>query len=75
MMTLLRAILRTLGLGLGWLLLAIGAAWAFGALWFDFPITALRHALAIVFFCGALAALVLMRPRWHAKLGVVIAIS
>ena len=38
MMTLLRSILRTLGLALGWLLLAIGAAWAFGALWFDFPI-------------------------------------
>jgi hypothetical protein len=35
----------------------------------------LRHALAFVFFCGALAALVLVRPRWHAKLGPVIAIA
>ena len=75
MMTLLRSILRALGLALGWLLLAIGAAWAFGAIWFDFPIAALRHALAIVFLCGALAALVLVRPRWHAKLSLVIAIS
>ena len=74
-MTLLRSILRTLGLALGWLLLAIGAPWAFGALWFDFPIAALRHALAIVFLCAALAALVLVRPRWHAKLGLVIAIA
>ena len=75
MITLLHSILRTLWLALGWLLLAIGAAWAFGAIWFDFPIAALRHALAIVFLCGALAALVLVRPRWHAKLSLVIAIS
>ena len=74
-MTLLRSILRILGLALGWLLLAIGAAWAFGALWFDFPITAVRQALAVVFLCGAMAALVQVRPRWHAKLGLVIGIA
>ena len=74
-MALLRSILRTIWLALGWLLLAIGAAWSFGALWFDFPITALRQALAVVFICGALAALVLVRPRWRAKLGLVIAIA
>jgi len=74
-MALLRSILRTLGLALGWLLLAIGTAWSFGALWFDFPITAWRHAFAIVFLCGALAALVLVRPRWRAKLGLLIAIA
>ena len=74
-MALLRFILRTLWLALGWLLLAIGAAWSFGALWFDFPIGALRHALAILFLCGAAAALVLVRPRWHAKLSLVIAIA
>jgi len=72
---LLRSILRTFWLALGWLLLASGAAWSFGALWFDFAIAALRHGLAIVFFCGALAALVLVRPRWRAKLGLVIGIA
>jgi hypothetical protein len=70
MMFLLRSILRAIWLALGWLLLAIGTAWSFGALWFDFPIIALRHALAVVFICGALAALVLVRPRWRAKLGL-----
>jgi predicted MFS family arabinose efflux permease len=72
---LLRSILRAFWLALGWLLLAIGAVCSFGALWFDFPIAALRHALAIVSFCGALAALVLVRPRWRAKLGLVIGIA
>jgi uncharacterized protein DUF4105 len=75
MMFLLRSILRAIWLALGWLVLAIGTAWSFGALWFDFPITALRHALAVVFICGALAALVLVRPRWRAKLGLLIAIA
>ena len=75
MIALLRSILRTLWLALGWLLLAIGVAWSFGALWFDFPIAALSHTLAIVFFCGALAVLVLVRPRWRAKLGLVIGIA
>jgi hypothetical protein len=50
-------------------------AWSFGALWFDFPIAAFSHTLAIVFFCGALAVLVLIRPRWRAKLGLVIGIA
>ena len=31
MMALLRSILRTLGLALGWLLLAIGTVWSFAA--------------------------------------------
>ena len=75
MIAVLRAILRILRLALGWLLLLIGAAWAFGVLWFDFPIAALRHPLAVVFLCGALAALVCVRPRWRAKLGLVIAIA
>jgi hypothetical protein len=75
MMALLRSTLRNPGLVLGWLLLLIGAAWSFGALWFDLPITALRHALAVVFLCSALAAFVFVRPRWRAKLGLVVAIA
>ncbi len=71
----LRFTLRALWLAFGWLLLLIGAAWAFGALWHDFPIAALRQALAVVFACGVLAALVFARPHRRAKLGVVIAIA
>ena len=74
-MALLRSILRILRLTLGWLLLVIGAVWSFGALWYDFPFAALRHPLAFVFLCGTLAALVFVRPRWRAKLGIGIAVA
>ena len=74
-MTLVRTILRILRLTLGWLLLAVSAAWVFGALWYDFPFAALRHPLAMFFLCGALAALVFVRPRWRAKLGIGIAVA
>jgi len=44
-------------LGVVTLVLLIGVAWAFGALWFDFPFSALRRPLAAAFGLGALAAL------------------
>src|SRR5260370_38849341 len=54
-------------LGVVTLVLLIGVAWAFGALWFDFPFSALRRPLAAAFGLGALAALALVRPRWRGR--------
>src|ERR1700736_1501816 len=68
-------VVRLLLLSFGWLVLLIGVAWAFGALWFDFPVSALRRPLAAVFALSALAALAFVRPRWRAQLGVAVAIA
>src|SRR3979411_887790 len=50
--------------------LLIGVEWAFGALWFDFPVSVLRQPLAAAFGLSAIAALVFVRPHWKAQLGV-----
>lgn len=73
-MPLLRFILRALRFTLGWLLLIIAAAWTFGALKFDSPFGSFRLLTAVLFALGTLAALILVRPRWKAKAGVVVAI-
>ena len=65
-----RFLVRLLVLSVVSFILLIGVAWAFGALWFDFPISVLRRPLAAVFGLGAIAALVFVRPRWRAQLGV-----
>ena len=52
-----RLLFRLLLLSVSWLVLLIGVAWAFGALWFDFPVSALRRPLAAVFGLSAIAAL------------------
>jgi phosphate/sulfate permease len=52
------------------LVLLIGVAWAFGAIWFDFPFSALRRPLAAVFGVGAVAALAFVRPRWRVQVVV-----
>ena len=53
-----------------WLVLVIGVLWSFGALWFDFPNGLLRHWVAAGFGAVMLVSLILVRPRWKAKLGV-----
>ena len=53
----------------------IGVAWAFGAFWFDFPFSALRRPLAVVFGLGAIGALGFVRPRWRAQVAVAAAIA
>ena len=68
-------LVRLLLLSVSWLVLLIGLAWAFGALWFDFPVSALRRPLAAVFALSAIAALAFVRPRWRAQLGVAGAIA
>jgi hypothetical protein len=57
------------------MVLLIGLAWAFGALWFDFPIAGLRHWLAWFIIIAAIAELVLVRSRWRAKLGILVALG
>jgi hypothetical protein len=68
-------LVRLLFLSVVWLVLLVGIAWAFGALWFDFPVPALRRPLAAVFGLSAIAALVFVRPHWRAQLGVAGAIA
>ena len=57
-----------------WLVLLLAVMWAFGALWFDFPINHLAHGVAFAFIVAVLAALLFVRPTWRSKLGVVIAV-
>src|SRR5258708_13277475 len=55
-------------------ILLIGVAWAFGALWFDFPVSGLRQPLAAAFGLSAVAALMFVRPHWRAQRVVAAAI-
>src|SRR5208337_5648717 len=68
-------LVRLFLLGVVTLVLLIGVAWAFGALWFDFPVSAMRRPLAVVFGLGAIAALAFVRPRWRAQVAVAGAIA
>jgi Domain of unknown function (DUF4105) len=65
-----RFLVRLLVLSLVTCILLIGVAWAFGALWFDFPVSGLRQPVAAAFGLGATAALVFVRPHRRAQLGV-----
>jgi hypothetical protein len=57
-----------------WMVLLVGVSWAFGALWFDFPQASLRPWVAAVFGIMVVAVLILVRPRWRAKLVVALGI-
>src|SRR4030081_608698 len=65
-----RFLVRLFVLSVASFILLIGVAWAFGALWFDFPVAGLRQPLAAAFGLSAIAALVFVRPHWRAQLGV-----
>jgi len=73
-MAFLRATFRWVINVIVWLVLLIGTLWTVGALWFDFPIAGVRHALAVGFGLGMLSLLAFVRPRSRAKLGVAMAI-
>jgi hypothetical protein len=57
-----------------WSVLVIGVAWAFGAIFYDFPIRNWRHFLAIAFVICSVGAIFYVRPLSRAKLGVAIVI-
>ena len=69
------SIARVLQLILGWIVILVAVAWSFGALWFDFPYEKLGSIAAFLFLAGIIAALVFVRPRWKAKLGLAVAIG
>ncbi len=62
------------GMVASWGLIFIGVLWAFGALWFDFPLAVLRPWVAAVFAVVVVLAVILVRPRWRAKLGIALGI-
>ncbi len=63
-------IFRKLSLVLCRMLLLAWLAWAFGALWYDFPVAGIRHLLAVAFGVGALATMIFIRPCWRGFAGV-----
>lgn len=67
--SLLHSLFRAVYFVLVALLLLLVAAWTFGALWFDFPF-AIRHAVAWSYLLAVSLALLLIKPRWTARLGI-----
>jgi Domain of unknown function (DUF4105) len=57
-----------------WLLVSIGVAWAFGALWFDFPDKNLSHWVAAGFSMVVVLVAVFLKPFWRAKLVVAVGV-
>lgn len=55
--------MRVIGSAILWLILAIALLWAFGALWFDFPIATLRRPVGVAFVVISLTTLTLLRRR------------
>jgi uncharacterized protein DUF4105 len=53
-----------------WIALFGLTVWAFGALWFDFPIGSVRKAVAIGYGCAAIATFALVRQRALAQIFV-----
>lgn len=56
-----------------WLVALACTAWAFGALWFDFPDEALSPWVAAGYLLAMGLVCLLLRPRWRAKLVLVVA--
>lgn len=54
--------------------LALACLWAFGALWFDFPLLDFRPWAASAFALVAILVAVIVRPRWRARIGIALAV-
>src|SRR5262245_61870455 len=52
-------------LGVAWLLLLGMTLWAIGALWYDFPVKGLKHAMAILYVIGVIVLLIFGRGQWR----------
>lgn len=63
-----RRILRRVGGGLLWVVLAVALLWAFGALWFDFPV--LSGVVAWLLPAAAACLVWRVRPLWKAQLAI-----
>jgi hypothetical protein len=68
----LRIVLWT-GAIVSWLALLVWTLWAFGALWFDFPQESLRPWVAAFYAVLLVVVVVIVKPRWRAKLAVAMA--
>ena len=55
--------------------LLLGALWACGALWFDFPYSGQSPLVVSVFVVALVAVVIFMRPRWRVWLVIVVAIG
>ena len=62
-----RKTVAALGTALTWLVLLVGVAWAFGALWYDFPLADWKQAAAVVFAVLVVGEVILVRPRRWVK--------
>ncbi|MEN9974656.1 MAG: hypothetical protein RLZZ282_662 [Verrucomicrobiota bacterium] len=58
-----------------WIVLLVSGLWAFGALWFDFPLASLTSVAASGFAVGFALVLAFIRPWWRAKLGLALTIA
>ncbi len=56
-------VLRFIARALAWIAGVLCAAWAFGALFFDFPVVTLRAPAAIVFVLVLLVVVIFVRGR------------
>lgn len=65
-----RRVLSLLGSVFTWSILSLGVLWAFGALWYDFPVSGYRQLAACLLVGVVILMLLFVRPRWRAKLGV-----
>lgn len=68
-------ILSWLGATLTGMVLLVGVLWAFGALWFDFPLADTRRVAAAGFALAVVLVMIFVRPRWRAKFIVALAIG
>ena len=57
------------------ILLLLASLWAFGALWFDFPLVEIRPWAAGAFGLLVILWSALIRPRWLMVLGVILAVG
>lgn len=69
MKSLFHFLLKAVCFGLLGLLMLLPTAWAFGALWFDFP-SSFRHESAGIYLLGVMLLFLFVKPRGVAMLGV-----